>query len=61
MSNAKASYQLGNKGGKAVRALASQQCGPGSNLAVNALCELSLLMILSFDPGGFSPGTFCLC
>ena len=38
MSKAKASYQLGNKGGKAVRTLASQQCGPGSNLVVNAIC-----------------------
>ena len=61
MSKAKASNQLGNKGGKAVRALASQQCGPGSNLGVNAICELSLLMILSSDPRGFSPRTFCYC
>ena len=61
MSKAKASNQLGNKGGKAVRALASQQCGPGSNLGVNAICELSLLMIPSSDPRGFSPRTFCYC
>ena len=30
-------------GGAVVRALASHQCGPGSNLGVNAICELSLL------------------
>ena len=59
MSKAKASNQLGNKGGKAVRALASHQCVQGSNLDVKALCELSLLMILSFDPRSFSTGTFC--
>lgn len=54
MSKAKASYQLGNKGGKAVRALASQKCGLCSNLGVNAICELSLLLSERL----FS-GTFC--
>ena len=35
MSKAKASNQLGNKGVKAVRALASQQCGPGFQISVS--------------------------
>ena len=40
-----------------VRALASHQCGLGSNPGVDAICGLSLLLILSFAPRGFSPGT----
>ena len=40
-----------------VRALASHQCGPGSNPGVDAICRLSLLFVLSFTPRGFSPGT----
>ena len=40
-----------------VRALASHQCGPGSNPGVDAICELSLLLVLSFAPRGFSPAT----
>ena len=40
-----------------VRALASHQCGPGSNPGVDAICGLSLLLVLSLAPGGFSPGT----
>ena len=40
-----------------VRALASHQCGPGSNPGVDAMCGLSLLLVLSFAPRGFSPGT----
>ena len=40
-----------------VRALASHQCGPGSNPGVNAICGLSLLLVLSFAPRGFSLGT----
>ena len=47
----------GSKGGAVVRALASHQCGPGSNPGVDAICGLSLLLVLSFSPGGFSPGT----
>ena len=39
------------------RALTSQHCGPGSNPGVNAICGLSLLLVLSFAPSGFSPGT----
>ena len=40
-----------------VRALASHQCGPGSNPGVDAICGLSLLLVLSLAPRGFSPGT----
>ena len=40
-----------------VRALASHQCGPGSNPGVDAICGLSLLLVLSFAPTGFSLGT----
>ena len=48
---------LGSKGGTVVRALASHQCGLGSNPGVNAICVLSLLLVLSLAPRGFSPGT----
>ena len=48
---------LGSKGGAVVRALASHQCGPGSNPGVDAICGLSLLLVLSLAPKGFSPGT----
>ena len=47
----------GRKSGAVVRALASYQCGPGSNPGVDAICGLILLLILSFAPRGFSPGT----
>ena len=47
----------GSKGGAVVRALASHQCGPGSNPDVDAICGLSLLLVLSLAPSGFSPGT----
>ena len=40
--------QLGSKGGTVVRALASHQCGPGSNPVVKAI---------AFAPRGFSPAT----
>ena len=39
-----------------VRALASHQCEPGSNPGVDAICGLSLLLVLSLAPRGFSPG-----
>ena len=38
-------------------ALASHQCGPGSNPGVGAICGLSLLLVLCLAPRGFSPGT----
>ena len=47
----------GARDGAVVRALASHQCGLGSNPGVDAICGLSLLLILSFAPRGFSPGT----
>ena len=43
--------------GAVVRALASHQCGRGSNLGVDTICGLSLLSVLSFAPRGFSSGT----
>ena len=48
---------LESKGGAVVRALASHQCGPGSNPSVDAICGLSLLFVLSLAPRSFSPGT----
>ena len=36
---------------------ASQQCGPSSNPGADAISGLSLLLVLSFAPKGFSPGT----
>ena len=35
----------------------SYQCGPVSNLGINTMCGLSLLLILSFAPRDFSPVT----
>ena len=40
-----------------VKALASHQCDPGSTPGVDAICGLSLLLVLSLVPSGFSPGT----
>ena len=48
---------LGSKGGAVVRALTSHQYGPGSNPGVDAICGLSLLLVLSLALRGFSPGT----
>ena len=47
----------GARDGAVVRALTSHQCGPGSNPDVDAICGLSLLLVLSFAPRGFSPRT----
>ena len=47
----------GSKGGAVVRTPASSYCGPGSIRSVDAICGLSLLLVLSFAPRGFSPGT----
>ena len=48
---------LGSKSDAVVRALAShqKQCGSGSNPGVDAICRLSLLLVLSLSPSGFSP------
>ena len=45
------------KGDAVVRALAYHKCGSGSNPGVDAIYGLSLLLVLSFAPRGFSPGT----
>ena len=47
----------GARDGTVVRALAPHQCGPGSNPGGDAICVLSLLLVLSFALRGFSPGT----
>ena len=47
----------GGVGGAVVRAIISHQCGPGSNPGVDAVCGLSLLLVLSLAPRGFSPGS----
>ena len=47
----------GSKGGAVVRALASHQCGPCSTPGVDAICELSLSLVLFLAPRGFSQGT----
>ena len=43
--------------GAVVRALASHQCRPGSNIAIDVICGLSLMLVLSFVPRDFSLGT----
>ena len=55
--NVQNSLMMVSKGGAVVRALASHQCGPGSNPGVDAICGLSLLLVLSLAPRDFSPGT----
>ena len=47
----------GARDGVVVRVLASHQCDPGSNPGVDAICGLSLLLVLSLAPRGFSLGT----
>ena len=47
----------GARDAKVVRALASHQCGLGSNPGVDPICGLSLFLVLSFALRGFSPGT----
>ena len=42
------------KDGAVVRALASNQCGPGSIPGVDAICRLSLLLVLVLSPRVFS-------
>ena len=48
---------LGSNLSAVVRALVSHQCGPCSDPSIDAICGLSLLLVLSFLPRGFSPGT----
>ena len=40
-----------------VKALASHQCGPGSNPGIDTIYGLSLLLVVSLAPRGFSPCT----
>ena len=40
-----------------MRALTSHQCGLGSNPGDDAVCGLSLLLVISFALRGFSVGT----
>ena len=47
----------GARDGAVVRAIAPRQCGPGSNPGGDAICVLSLLLVLSFALRGFSPGS----
>ena len=54
--NAKTVVSRGSEGGALVIALASHQCGPGSNLSVEAICGLSLLLVISLGSRGFSAG-----
>ena len=49
--------RLGSRVGTVVKALASQQCGPGSIPGLGAICGLSLLLVFFSAPRGFSPGT----
>ena len=48
---------LGSRDGAVVRALASHQCSPGSIPGLGIICGLSLLLVLSLAPRGFSSGT----
>ena len=48
---------LGSKGGTAVRALSSDQCGLGTTPGVDDICGLSLSLVHSFALRGFSLGT----
>ena len=47
----------GSKSGVVVRTIASRQSALGSNPGVDAICGLSLFLVLSFAPRGFSPGS----
>ena len=43
--------------GAVERALASHRCGSGSIFGLDAICGLSLLLVVFLAPRGFSPGT----
>ena len=57
LSAKKVIVTLESKGGAVVRAFAFHQCGPGSNPGVDAICGLSLSLVLSLAQRGFSQGT----
>ena len=48
---------VGSRDGTVVRALASDQCGPGSIPRPDIICRLSLLLDFSSLLRGFSPGS----
>ena len=48
--------QVGSRDGAVVRALTSQRCGSGSILGLDAICGLSLLLLLFSAPRSSSPG-----
>ena len=48
---------LGGEEGAVLRALDSNQCGPGSNSGVDAVGGSRLLLVLCLAPGVFSLGT----
>ena len=50
-------YDWGSRDSAVVRALASHQCVPGLIPEPGVTCGLSLLLVLSLAPRGFSPGT----
>ena len=47
----------GSKVGADLKALAFHQCDPDSNTGVQTIRELSLLLVLSLTPRGYSPVT----
>ena len=47
----------GSKGWRSRESARLYQCGPGSNPGLDTICGLSLLLVLSFAPRSFSPGT----
>ena len=47
----------GARDGAVAKALASHLCAPSSNPGVDAICGLSLLLVLSFAARDFSPAT----
>ena len=47
----------GSKSGVVVRTIVSRQSALGSNPGVDAICGLSLLLVLFLDPRGFFSGT----
>ena len=51
-------FLKGSNGVAVVRTLSSHQCGPGSNLDVDAICGFSLLFVFSFAPRVFFTGYF---
>ena len=51
LPSSSSSSSRGARNGAVVRALASHQCGPGSNPGVDAICGLNLLWVEGLDGG----------